>query len=111
MKLRLSALTGNELRALRDALGDLPYPITGEAARLIARCEQKLNPVLAPFAPCRKVWSCRWFALCDHVAIGTMTHATLGEVPICERCKNKVDGLTSDLPYPFTPYETKEPTT
>jgi len=34
---------------------------------------------------------CEWFALCDRPAEGTMPHPTLGLVPICERCRAKVE--------------------
>jgi hypothetical protein len=36
---------------------------------------------------------CQWFALCDHVAVTTMGHPILGDVPICARCKAKVESL------------------
>lgn len=36
---------------------------------------------------------CEWFALCDHLATGTMPHPILGPVPICDRCRGKVDAL------------------
>lgn len=32
---------------------------------------------------------CAWFALCDHTAIGFEPHPILGDVPICERCRDK----------------------
>lgn len=35
---------------------------------------------------------CRWFALCDHVAVGAMTHPVLGAVLICDRCRAIVNG-------------------
>ena len=35
---------------------------------------------------------CRWFALCDHVAAGAMTHPVLGAVLICDRCRAIVNG-------------------
>ncbi|AYR01207.1 hypothetical protein SEA_SCARLETT_40 [Mycobacterium phage Scarlett] len=36
---------------------------------------------------------CEWFALCDHEATSTEAHPILGEVPICDRCKAKLDRL------------------
>jgi hypothetical protein len=36
---------------------------------------------------------CEWFALCDNRATGTMPHPVLGEVPICDRCRTKVEAL------------------
>jgi hypothetical protein len=36
---------------------------------------------------------CEWFALCDHEATSLMPHPILGEVPICERCRAKVESL------------------
>ncbi len=33
---------------------------------------------------------CEWFALCENEATKTRTHATLGEVPICEHCDKKL---------------------
>jgi hypothetical protein len=34
---------------------------------------------------------CEWFALCDHPATGTMPHPILGDVPICDRCRTRVE--------------------
>lgn len=39
---------------------------------------------------------CQWFALCTNEAVGCVTHSILGDVPICERCAEKV-GLTADI--------------
>ena len=36
---------------------------------------------------------CQWFALCDHLATGTMAHPVLGEVPICDRCRANVAAI------------------
>ncbi len=36
--------------------------------------------------------TCQWFALCDHVASGAMTHPVLGAVLICDRCRDIVNG-------------------
>lgn len=36
---------------------------------------------------------CEWFALCENVAVTAEAHPILGSVPICERCKAKVDAL------------------
>lgn len=36
---------------------------------------------------------CEWFALCDHVAAGVVSHPILGDVPTCQRCADKF-GLT-----------------
>lgn len=36
---------------------------------------------------------CQWFALCDHDATQLEPHPILGQVPICDRCKAKVDSL------------------
>lgn len=36
---------------------------------------------------------CEWFALCDHPATGTMPHPILGDVPICDRCRAKVEAM------------------
>jgi hypothetical protein len=43
--------------------------------------------------------NCRWFAMCENAATGTMPHPVLGDVPICDRCravaeKNKADRRT-----------------
>lgn len=35
--------------------------------------------------------TCEWFALCDHDAIGVTPHPILGDVPICQRCADKLD--------------------
>ena len=42
---------------------------------------------------------CRYFALCDHEAIGTTDHPVLPPVPTCERCAARF-GLT------ITPFST-----
>jgi hypothetical protein len=34
---------------------------------------------------------CQWFALCDQPATGTMPHPILGDVPICDRCREFVE--------------------
>jgi hypothetical protein len=33
--------------------------------------------------------TCEWFALCTNPATGTLTHPTIGEVPICDRCRER----------------------
>lgn len=38
-------------------------------------------------------WQCAWFALCTNPAIKTRTHPILGNVPICERCDQKVERI------------------
>jgi len=40
-----------------------------------------------------KVQECQWFLGCRQVATTTMPHAILGDVPICDRCKKKVERL------------------
>jgi hypothetical protein len=35
------------------------------------------------------IGQCQWFALCDHAAVGTVTHPVLGDVPTCRRCADK----------------------
>lgn len=37
--------------------------------------------------------ACEWFALCTNDATSTMPHPVLGDVPICQRCRDKVDRL------------------
>lgn len=42
------------------------------------------------------VWAgavCQWWALCDHPATGAMPHPVIGNVPICDRCRKKVNEL------------------
>lgn len=36
---------------------------------------------------------CEWFALCTNDATGTMSHPILGDVPICDRCRDKIDRI------------------
>lgn len=31
---------------------------------------------------------CEWFAYCDNPATGTQHHPILGDVPICDRCRD-----------------------
>ena len=33
---------------------------------------------------------CAWFALCDRLATHTRRHPTLGDVPICDRCEERI---------------------
>lgn len=37
---------------------------------------------------------CQWFALCDNHAMLTEPHPVLGDVPICQRCKDRIDKLS-----------------
>jgi hypothetical protein len=36
---------------------------------------------------------CEWLALCENPANGLRDHPVLGEVPICQRCDDKVERL------------------
>ncbi len=36
---------------------------------------------------------CRWFLLCRNKATRTRSHPVLGDVPICQRCDEKVERL------------------
>lgn len=36
---------------------------------------------------------CEWFALCTREAAGTVYHPVLGDVPTCDRCRDKADPL------------------
>jgi hypothetical protein len=33
---------------------------------------------------------CAWWALCDHQATHYRPHPVLGDVPICDRCEDKI---------------------
>lgn len=35
--------------------------------------------------------TCQWFALCDNASDGNVKHPTLGLVPTCQRCADKLD--------------------
>jgi len=37
---------------------------------------------------------CCWFAACENEAISTEAHPILGQVPICDRCAEKVEAMT-----------------
>ena len=37
--------------------------------------------------------ACRWFLLCDNPAVTTEPHPVLGDVPICQRCADKLKRL------------------
>lgn len=36
---------------------------------------------------------CQWWAMCDQPATHTLAHPVLGQVPICDRCRAKVEAL------------------
>jgi hypothetical protein len=38
---------------------------------------------------------CEWFALCDHPATSLRAHPILGDVPICDRCTDKLAKIAS----------------
>lgn len=40
---------------------------------------------------------CEWFALCTNVATGYEPHPILGEVPICDRCREKIERIRGEL--------------
>ena len=44
---------------------------------------------------------CKYFAMCDHDAIGTLPNPVLGPVPVCKRCANQVGAV--DKIEDFTP--------
>jgi hypothetical protein len=37
--------------------------------------------------------ACQWFALCPNEAVTMRPHPILGEVPICERCDERISAL------------------
>lgn len=39
---------------------------------------------------------CQWFALCTNHAGTTREHPSLGSVPICHRCNDKVARMTDE---------------
>ena len=39
---------------------------------------------------------CEWFTLCFNEATTTRSHPILGDVPICQRCQDKMDRLASN---------------
>lgn len=38
---------------------------------------------------------CMWFAKCTNPANGLRDHPILGDVPICQRCDDKIERLSS----------------
>lgn len=73
-----------------------------------------------PKCPSDSAGRCQWWALCENPATGTMAHPVLGQVPICDRCRAKVqrikaanqsrdmasahaEGLHDELPREFCP--------
>lgn len=36
---------------------------------------------------------CAWWAMCTNLATGTRSHPVLGQVPICDRCRDKVERI------------------
>lgn len=39
---------------------------------------------------------CEWYAMCSNVATTTLRHPIIGDVPICQRCKDKDARLRSE---------------
>ena len=39
--------------------------------------------------------TCEWFLLCENPATTTMHHPILGDVPICQRCIDKINHLNA----------------
>lgn len=47
---------------------------------------------------------CKWFALCDHEAIGTVAHPAFPDgVPVCERCATRMEMLDKVERFPQSP--------
>jgi hypothetical protein len=42
---------------------------------------------------------CEWFATCDHAAVGTTPHPVLGDLPVCQRCADKLGLDVTPLPF------------
>ena len=40
---------------------------------------------------------CMWFALCDKKAVTTVSHPILGEVPICQRCLDRLNRQIGEI--------------
>jgi len=40
-----------------------------------------------------KTLICEWFIMCDNPATMTRSHPSLGEVPICKRCNDKMENM------------------
>jgi hypothetical protein len=57
----------------------------GETFQLGERCSicDRTGPV-----------QCQWFLFCNNPATSTMRHPTLGNVPICDRCRARVEALS-----------------
>lgn len=39
---------------------------------------------------------CHWFAGCRNQATSMMAHPILGQVPICDRCRARVEAIGAD---------------
>lgn len=46
--------------------------------------------ILRQASSAKVVGMCEWYLLCTNVATRTEPHPTLGEVPICDRCTEKI---------------------
>jgi hypothetical protein len=44
------------------------------------------------------VSQCMWFARCTREAIDTVKHPILGNVPICQHCKDKLERISNARP-------------
>lgn len=43
-----------------------------------------------------KLGTCRWFLKCEEVAVTTRSHPILGQVPICQRCNDKMGRIEAE---------------
>jgi hypothetical protein len=80
----------------RATFGDLVLDVwtfvNGDGIKTARACPEDDQTIATEFGKEQDLRDtiCEWFALCDHTAVARQPHPTLGSVPICKRCKERL---------------------
>lgn len=93
-KEREHARPGSPRWFVQWASPDVPIDRTGEGERFGALDGRQLfdtgDELVARAPRPGEVVTCRWFALCDHPAVGLADSGPGGMVPVCRRCADRL---------------------